>query len=282
MTSFAARFSINGNWVRRVYVAALAGSLVLVAACQQKMAKQPSYRPQEESSFFSRLAPDGSQLDGRSARPLEQGTFAIGLLSPTDPLMTGLTAEGQKAKTRVDQAAIPAGAPDNVKNYVDVFPFKITEDNLKRGLNRYTVFCTPCHGPLGDGKGKIVERGYLKPTSYYLLYENGKEVAGSGLSRGFGRYRINVRMSPFDAAAKNDSLVAPVGYYFEVISRGFGGMPDYSSQISAEDRWNIIAYIRALQLSQSVNLQDLPKDVQEAARKAIDEAAKEHDGGHHQ
>jgi mono/diheme cytochrome c family protein len=260
MRCLAGRFSINGNWVRRIYLAAVGGSLVLVAACQQKMAKQPSYRPQEEASFFSRLAPDGSQLDGRSARPLEAGTFAIGLLSPTDPLMTGLTPEGQKAKTRVDQAAIPAGAPDNVKNYVDVFPFKITEDNLKRGLNRYTIFCTPCHGPLGDGNGKIVERGYLKPTSYHG--EN---------SRGFGRYRIDLPLKD-----------APVGYYFEVVSRGFGGMPDYSSQISAEDRWNIIAYIRALQLSQAVKLQDLPKDVQEAAKKAVAEGATEHDGGHHQ
>ncbi len=247
----AARFSINGSWVRRFYVAAIAGSLFTVAACQQKMARQPSYRPQEEADFFG---------DHRSARPLEAGTFAIGLLSSTDPLMTGLTAEGQKAKTRVDQAAIPAGAPDNVKNYVDVFPFKITEVNLKRGLNRYTIFCTPCHGPLGDGNGKIVERGYLKPTSYHG--EN---------SRGFGRYRIDLPLKD-----------APVGYYFEVISRGFGGMPDYSSQISAEDRWNIIAYIRALQLSQAVKLQDLPKDVQEAAKKAVDEGAKEHDGGHHQ
>ena len=69
-----------------------------------------------------------------------------------------------------------------------------------------------------------------------------------------------------------------MGYYFEVISKGFGGMPDYASQISPEDRWCIIAYIRALQLSRSVNLKDLPKDAQEAAKHALDGAAKEHEG----
>jgi Cytochrome C oxidase, cbb3-type, subunit III len=260
MNFLAARFAINGNWIRRIHFAIVASCLALFAACQQKMAQQPSYHPQEEASFFSRLSPEGVQMDGRSARPLEQGTFAVGGLSPTNPLMTGLTPEGQKAKTRVDQSAIPAGAPDSVKNYVDVFPFKMTEDNLVRGLNRYTIFCTPCHGPLGDGNGKIVERGYLKPTSYHG--EN---------SRGFGRYRVDQSLK-----------TAPVGYYFEVISKGFGGMPDYASQISPEDQWNIIAYIRVLQLSQSVKLDDLPKNVQEAARKAIDGAAKEHDGGHHQ
>ena len=95
-----------------------------------------------------------------------------------------------------------------MKNYVDVFPFKMTEDRLKRGMERYTIFCTPCHGTLGDGNGKIVERGYLKPTSYYG--EN---------SRGFGRYRIKLPLKD-----------APVGYYFEVVSKGFGGMPDYSSK----------------------------------------------------
>lgn len=229
--------------------------LLSMTACQQKMAKQPYYRALEESEFFPDL---------RSARPWEEGTVYRGQLPADHPLMTGLTAEGQKAKERKDEAAIPAGAPDNVKNYVDAFPFQMTETDLKRGMERYTIFCTPCHGVAGDGNGKIVERGYLKPTSYHG--EN---------SRGFGRYRIELPLKD-----------APVGYYFEVITKGFGGMPSHADpQVSPVDRWRIIAYIRALQLSQSTYLKDLPPAVQEAAVKAADEAAKgavkEKAGGHH-
>jgi mono/diheme cytochrome c family protein len=239
----------SGDWKRRLYVGAVAGAMFLAAACQQKMANQPYFRALEETNFFD---------DGRASRPLVPGTVTFEQLAPDNPLLTGLTPEGRKAKARVDQSAIPAGAPDDPKNYVDVFPFKMTEEHLKRGMERYTIYCTPCHGPLGDGNGKIVERGYLKPTSYHG--EN---------SRGFGRYRIDLPLKD-----------APVGYYFEVVSKGFGAMPDYSMQISPEDRWKIIAYIRALQFSQAAYLKDLPASVQEAAKKAVEHGAKETHGGH--
>ncbi len=129
--------------------------------------------------------------------------------------------------------------------YADEFPFQITQADLKRGQDRYTIFCAVCHGPLGNGQGKIWERGYLTPTSFHTKPVTTTEVAaknkdeGLGLSRG---YKLWGHRVPMDEA--------PVGYYFEVITKGYGGMPSYSAQISPADRWRIIAYVRALQMTQ--------------------------------
>jgi hypothetical protein len=213
------------------------------------------------------------------------GTVAFKQLSPNDALNTGLTAQGRVARPRGEQSAIPAGAPDDVKNFVDAFPFEVTEEHLRRGAERYTIFCVPCHGVAGDGKGKIWERGYLKPTSFQPDRQRAEKQKSDGISpnspkydlpigysRGFNRYRVQEAMDR-----------VPVGYYFEVISKGYGAMPDYSAQISAEDRWKIIAYIRALQLSQSADLRDLPPGVQKAAKDGADaqEKSATSNGGHH-
>jgi hypothetical protein len=136
-------------------------------------------------------------------------------------------------------------------------------------MERYTIFCTPCHSPAGDGNGKIVERGYLKPTAYFPLRdkETGKVLEGTGVARGFERFRV--------MGEDNKPLLlrdVPIGYYFEVMTKGFGGMPDYASQIPPEDRWRIAAYIRTLQLSEGAKLADLPADVQKTARQMADEA----------
>jgi mono/diheme cytochrome c family protein len=140
--------------------------------------------------------------------------------------------------------------PSKPEDYVNVFPFAITAEDLKRGQERYTIFCSVCHGPVGDGNGTIVERGYLKVPSYH-----------SGSSGAFHRRGYKVRLRD-----------APVGHYFEVISQGYGGMPDYAAQIPPGDRWRIIAYIRALQLSQRAVLADLPAGEREAALKALKSA----------
>ncbi|MCE9531784.1 MAG: cytochrome c [Planctomycetes bacterium] len=234
-------------------VLSLASFAFALPACQQKMAHQPYFKPLEESTFFA---------DGRSARPREEGTISRAQLQEFNPLVTGLSEKGQVAQPAlptepvgtIPAAAVPAGAPDNVENYVDAFPYQITADDLRRGMERYTIFCTPCHGVLGNGQGKIVERGYLKPTSYH-----------GEPSRGFGRYRV------LDKTTGKPLLLvdAPVGYYFEVISKGFGGMPDHAAQIAPADRWRIIAYVRALQLSQSANLKDLPEALQKAATEQL-------------
>ena len=116
------------------------------------------------------------------------------------------------------------GKIDN--NPGDYFPFAVDETVLARGRERFNVFCAPCHSRLGDGNGFIPSRGFpRKPPSYHIE-----------------RLRK-----------------APVGYFFDVMTNGFGLMPDYASQIPPKDRWAIVAYIRALQLSQNAKLADVPK-----------------------
>ncbi|MBP3957397.1 cytochrome c [Gemmata sp. G18] len=257
------------------YLFAFAFLLPAAAGCRQKMADQPYYRPLEGSEFFA---------DGRASRPLERGVVHRAQRLETDPRVTGLTAEEWK---RVYEYGVPVAKLDTPpladadrilrsvggprfdpkdaskpKVYVDEYPFAITQADLKRGQERFTIFCAVCHGPLGNGQGKIWERGYLTPTSFHTKPVAADEVAaknkdeGLGLSRGYKLWGYRVPMDE-----------APVGYYFEVITKGYGGMPSYSAQIPADDRWRIIAYIRVLQLSQRADAAKLPPEI----KKLLDE-----------
>jgi mono/diheme cytochrome c family protein len=106
-------------------------------------------------------------------------------------------------------------------------PFAVTPDVLDRGRERFEIYCVECHGYTGDGDGMVVQRGFLPPPSF-----------------------------------NSDTLrAAPVGHFFDVITNGFGAMPSYANQVPVTDRWAIIAYIRALQLSQHATLDDVPPDV---------------------
>jgi len=168
---------------------------LVIAGCRQDMHDQPKYIPLRESDFFG---------DMRSARPLPVGVVARDHLNEDTYLYTG----------KING------------NLGNVFPFPITEQDMKRGQQRYNIYCTPCHSPIGDGKGTVVQRGYKQPPAY----------------------------------TDPKVLQAPVGHYFDVMTNGYGAMPDYSSQISVEDRWKIAAYIRALQLSQRATLADIPPE----------------------
>ena len=107
----------------------------------------------------------------------------------------------------------------------DAMPFPVTKEVLERGRERYNVFCAPCHSRVGDGNGFVPSRGFArKPPSFHI-----------------------VRLQK-----------APVGYFYDTITEGFGIMPDYASQIPPRDRWNIVAYVRALQLSQNATMADVP------------------------
>jgi mono/diheme cytochrome c family protein len=106
----------------------------------------------------------------------------------------------------------------------DYMPFPATEDVLSRGRERFNIYCAPCHSRTGDGNGIIVQRGFRAPPSYHTE-----------------RLRK-----------------APLGYFFDVTTNGFGAMPEYASQIPPRDRWCIVAYIRALQLSQSATMSEVP------------------------
>jgi mono/diheme cytochrome c family protein len=189
---------------------------LLLPACQQRMAVQPSIRPDQASSFFP---------DGRASRPLVAGTVARGHLRTDYQQFAG-------TRTRPGRAwAVPAALIGNAgagglgalalaagqeSNYVDTFPFPVTRELIEHGQHRYMIYCIVCHDPLGTGRGKIVERGYTAPPSYHI------------------------------ERLRN----APVGHFFAVMTDGYGSMPDYRQQIPPRDRWAIAAYIRALQLSQ--------------------------------
>jgi mono/diheme cytochrome c family protein len=253
----------------RYSLVALTALALASSGCRQRMADQPYYRPLEQTDFFP---------DGRASRPLERGTIHRAQRLETDPLATGLTAEEwgrayeYATPLKLDAAVAPLDDAEKVKRavgaprynpadaaqpkvYVTEYPFEITGDDLKRGQERYTVYCAVCHGALGNGQGKIWERGYLHPTSFHTQKVTDKEVTvsnpqGLGISRGFSIWGHTVPMDQ-----------APVGYYFEVITKGYGGMPSYSAQISAPDRWRIVAYIRVLQMSQRTDPAKLPPEV---------------------
>ena len=180
---------------RKILQRLLFGCLVLMAGCRQDMHDQPKFKPLRANPFFA---------DGRSARPLVAGTVARGTLQEDDRLFTG-----------------------REKNeFVATFPFPVTEQVIRRGQERFNIFCSPCHGGLGDGEGAVVQRGLKHPPSFHI--ERLRE--------------------------------APVGYFFNVITNGFGAMFDYSDRIPVRDRWAIIAYIRALQLSQNAKIEDVPQE----------------------
>jgi len=110
--------------------------------------------------------------------------------------------------------------------FVAEIPVKVTAELLARGQTQYQVFCAPCHGRTGRGDGMIVQRGFKRPSSYHV-----------------DRLRQ-----------------MPVGYFYDVITNGFGAMADYSAQVPPADRWAIAAYVRTLQYSQYAPAADVPAD----------------------
>jgi mono/diheme cytochrome c family protein len=189
---------------------------LLSAGCTQQMSAQPSYGPLRPTEFFP---------DGRSARPPVPGTVARGRLHEDDAFFTGKVGlEPGAAAPAQGLAAGPAIGAINEK-FVREFPFAMSEAVLKRGQQRFGIYCSMCHGVDGSGNGKIVERGFTRPPSYL-----------TDLSRGYLR-----------RGEKMPLREAPVGYLFDVITNGYGAMASYKEQISPRDRWAIVGYIRVLQ-----------------------------------
>ena len=166
-----------------------------VMGCRQDMHDQPKYKPLERSTFFG---------DERSARPIVEGTVARGHLRDNPEYFTGKTGP----------------------TFVPTFPLEVTAELVQRGQERYNIFCSPCHGVLGDGLGMIVRRGFKRPPSFHI---------------------DRLRQS------------AP-GYFYDVMTNGFGAMSSYAEQVPVKDRWAIAAYVRALQLSQHATINDVPAD----------------------
>ncbi|GDX40091.1 hypothetical protein LBMAG21_03830 [Armatimonadota bacterium] len=183
-------------------------TLALFAAtgCHIDMWRQPKVRGQQESTFFA---------DQSSMRLPVHGTIAQGQDKQNEPLETGYE-----------------DGPDGKKRYVKTIPppIVVTPELLKRGQERYAIFCTPCHGKLGDGKGMIAQRGF-------------------SLRRPPGNYHS-------DRLRK-----MPIGHFYDVITNGYGAMFSYASRIQdTKDRWAIVAYVRVLQKSQGATVNDVPEE----------------------
>jgi cytochrome c len=173
----------------------LAGAAVLLmAGCRQDMHDQPRFRPYSESKFWP---------DGRSARPIIENTVARGYLRADTKVYKGREGDG----------------------FVLQIPVPVNKALLQRGQQRYNIYCTPCHGRVGDGEGMVVQRGFKHPPTFHQ-----------------DRLRNQ-----------------PDGYIFDVITNGFGSMISYASRIPAEDRWAIVAYVRTLQYSQNAPVADVPE-----------------------
>lgn len=163
------------------------------------MDTQEKYKAYRESNFF---------VDGSAMRQPVEGTVARGELREDKAFYQGVDTEG---------------------NELMHAPVAFTEDVLLRGQERYEIFCTPCHGQVGDGQGIIMQYKYpIPPTS-------------------FTDERI---------------LSSSDGYLYQVVSNGIRNMPSYKEQIPVADRWAIVGYVRALQISQTATAEDVPDDIQ--------------------
>jgi mono/diheme cytochrome c family protein len=173
------------------------------------------------AAFASIVALSGCRLDMQAQpkqNPLSRSDFFADQRSERPPV-EGTVARGQLHEDTYFYTGRTGNTPGNY------MPFPVTKEVLERGRERYNIYCAPCHSLVGDGNGFIPSRGFArKPPSYHI-----------------------------ERLQK-----APLGYFYDVMTNGFGIMPDYASQVSPQDRWKIVAYIRALQLSQNATRADVP------------------------
>ena len=203
-------------------------ALLSLLACDSPdpMQRQPRYEPYRESHFFA---------DGRMMRPPPPDTVPQEKPRGDGPALTGL-ANG---------------------TYVDVLPVPLTRALLERGRERYEIVCGACHGVLGDGNTPVARNMALRPPP---------AIAGEPAFLLYAREWSNRDAMPDGGAPSPRSqhdLPHPLGFYFDAISNGFGLMPSYADMLPPEDRWAVIAYLRALSRSQRVEASRLPGDVRE-------------------
>ena len=194
--------------VRILAMAILAAATA--SACRQDMHDAAKLEPLEKSEFFK---------DHRASRQLIPNTIARGHLKEDKLMFTGRDGDALS----------------------ETFPFPVTEGVLKRGQERFNIYCTPCHSRTGDGNGMVAQRGFKHPPSFHE-----------------DRLR---QMAP--------------GYFFTVMTNGFGQMPSYALQVQPEDRWAITAYIKALQLSRHASVGDLTAEEKMRLEKGETEPAEE-------
>ena len=209
-------YKMNENMKKvKQKISALSGAILLLftaAGCHVDMWRQPKVKPQAPSDFFA---------DGASSRLPVAKTVVHGELKEDEGYSTGYIANKPLDTIPARALASFPGATDAER----------TTLMLHRGQNRYNIFCTPCHGKLGDGNGMIAQRGFT-------------------LRRPPGNYHTD-RLRQM-----------PIGHFYDVISNAYGSMYSYASRIpDVNDRWAICAYIRVLQLSQNAKIEDVkPED----------------------
>ena len=184
--------------------------VALAAGCRYDMQDQPRLKYYKQSDFFA---------DKRGSRDQVENTIARGhLVDDNKAFYTG-KIDNPNLNAPVATTTDPTGNTlvTSFPNDVDEFPVPVTKELIDRGQDRFNVYCIVCHGPLGNGDGMVVRRGFPKPPTYH------------------------------DDRLRN----APVGHFFDVMTNGWGRMPSYSYQIAPADRWAIVAYIRALQATQN-------------------------------
>ena len=145
---------------------------------------------------------------------------------------TTFYADGRSVRPQVDNTVARSQLHEDTYFYTGMvngqegstMPFPVTMEVLQRGQERYNIYCSACHSRVGNGVGMIVQRGYAKAGNFHTA-------------------RLEA---------------APLGHFFSVISNGYGAMPDYSAQLTPADRWAVVAYIKALQLSQDAKQSDVP------------------------
>jgi mono/diheme cytochrome c family protein len=250
------------------YCLLLAAYCLLATGCRMDMQDQPKYKTY-------RAGDQKFGVNGASVRPPVEGTVArrgagaeyrdgddyfytgktAGQAGPTSGgpaaqggMQMGTTADAS-AGAAVASGAHVHGASENTAatGGPDVFPVNIDEAALERGRNRFQIYCVVCHGFTGEGDGMIVRRGFRHPPSYYedRLQEN----------------------------------TTPAAHFFDVITNGWGAMPDYAAQIAPEDRWKIIAYIRALQMSRRVKMEELSPGERQKVLEGARKPSTGHEGG---
>jgi len=175
------------------------------------MQDQPKAIAYRENSFYK---------DGTGSRPLVDGTVPRGYLREDRAFYLGKKATAPST-TSAPQTPTVAAANNQAGLYpddVETIPMQITKEDLDRGQERYNIYCSVCHGMTGYGDGMVARRGFNKPSPANYHQDRLRQ--------------------------------APAGHFFDVMTTGWGAMPSYAQQVSVEDRWRIVAYIRALQLSQ--------------------------------
>ncbi|MEO7539963.1 MAG: cytochrome c [Pyrinomonadaceae bacterium] len=202
----------NNPIARRAFYFLLIGT-ALTAGCGVRfdMQDQPRYRAYKKSEFFS---------DKRASRTMPEGTVARGQLRENKAFYTGkIDNPNLNAPVATSTDATGNTLVSSFPNDITDFPVPVTKELVDRGQERYNIYCIVCHGPVGNGDGMIVRRGFPRPPTYH------------------------------DDRLRN----APVGHFFDVITNGWGKMNSYAYQVPPADRWAIAAYIRALQVSQNPN-----------------------------